>query len=40
MREAIRVGYGVWSLMVVNATALMVLAFSFTALRSLGGGEP
>lgn len=37
MREAIRVGYGVWSLVVVNATALVLLAFSFAALRSLAG---
>ncbi len=36
MREASRAGHGVWSLLVVNATGVVLLAASCAALRSRG----
>lgn len=37
MREAIRVGYGFWSLVVANAAILALLALSFVTPPSRGG---
>lgn len=39
MREAIRVGSGFWSLVVINAAILVLLALSFLAPQTRAGRE-